>query len=46
MNDKPWPKCRNCGQDLILAHVRIGYCNEICELAAHYKAEQEAREKC
>lgn len=27
---KPWPKCRECGQDLILQNVEIGYCNAEC----------------
>lgn len=33
----PWPTCRNCGEDLILAHVERGYCNAKCELEAQSK---------
>lgn len=34
---KPWPKCRECGRDLILQHVRIGFCNAECEAKHRYK---------
>lgn len=34
---KPWPKCRFCHADLLLSHVRLGFCD--AEHEARYYAE-------
>lgn len=35
---KRWPTCGYCGKELILSHVRLGFCNIECE--TKYRAEE------